>query len=280
MHDTDCGDQLTEARAAHIDAVMVLSRWHEAHVHSLYPFLGGRVRLTTNAINPAYFTERDSTPVGGGTCAEAAVSASECAQSHTVLFSSSPDRGLDFLLRLWPKVRKQVPDAELHYCYSSVYDAVAEKSPPIAAFRDELRALSNQPGVVNLGSFSQPDLAEKMREAHVWVAPSWSTPSNARFCETFCIGAVEAAAAGCVMVASDWGALPERVAQAGPRQLRLLSSPNFGPPDEGRWVKAIVAALRQQRPRPSKAALELTWACVARDFQAAIEDAAPVALAA
>jgi hypothetical protein len=35
------------------------------------------------------------------------------------LYTSSPDRGLDFLLELWPRVREQVPDAELHCAYAN-----------------------------------------------------------------------------------------------------------------------------------------------------------------
>lgn len=272
MHDTDCGPELTVERAKQIDAAMVLSDWQVGHVLSLYPFLGGRVRLTSNAINPDYF--RDGTPTSGRL-------ERNCVQNHTAVYSSSPDRGLDFLLKIWPRVREQVPDAELRYCYSSVYDAVAEKSPPIAAFRDTIRELAEQDGVINLGSLSQPDLAREMQTAHVWVAPSWSTPASTQFAETFCIGAVEAAAAGCRMVASKWGALPERAAQAAPGQLVLIpeSSPGAAP-DEDAWVEAIVAAFAANACKPSPTALELTWECVARDFLAAIERAAPLAIAA
>ncbi len=255
MHDTDCGPELTQQRAEQLDAVMVLSRWHEAHVLSLYPFLEGRVRRTTNAINPDYFTERDCTDKPGGK------------SSPTAIYSSSPDRGLDFLLKLWPRVRELIPDAELHYCYSSVYDAVAAKSPPIAAFRDTIRELADQPGVTNLGSLSQPELARAMQDAALWLAPSYSTPSGARFNETFCIGAVEAAAAGCRMLASDWGALPERVEQAQCGQIEFIASE--GEPDLALWVSAIIEMLDVGGyGTPSQAALDLTWACVARDFAA------------
>lgn len=34
-----------------------------------------------------------------------------------VVYTSSPDRGLHHLLRIWPRVKQQVPDAELHVYY-------------------------------------------------------------------------------------------------------------------------------------------------------------------
>jgi glycosyltransferase involved in cell wall biosynthesis len=133
-----------------------------------------------------------------------------------VVYSSSPDRGLDVLLGLWPRVREQVSEAAFSFCYSEVYDAVADQDPTIAEFRDRVRVLADQDGVVPLGSLSQPALADLMCHSRVWVHPSWASLQGEPFHETSCIGAMEAQAAGCHVVASDWGALRETV-QVGAR---------------------------------------------------------------
>lgn len=222
-HDTDFGDQLTQRRAERIDHVLTLSRWHEAHVAGRYPFLAdgpdGRSRLvrTRNGVHLASFT--------GGP---------PCNRDRRVLCTSSPDRGLDVLLDLWPRVRDRVPDATLAYCYAPCYDAAADLSSEVGAFRDRVARLADQPGVVNLGALSQPTLARAMRSSTVWCHPSWCTIADQAFYETSCIGALEAQAAGCVVVASRWGALGDTV-----RVGRLVDAPA----GSDRWRDGLVAEL-------------------------------------
>jgi glycosyltransferase involved in cell wall biosynthesis len=190
---------------------------------------------------------------------------------HTALYSSSPDRGLDLILSLWPRVREQLPDAELLYCYSSVYDSVAEKNPKIKQFRDRVRELAEQPGVTNLGSLTQPQLAKVMQQTAVWLAPSYNTVHDQKFYETYCIGAVEAAAAGCCVVVSDWGALPERVEVAV--NSVVIPAPEEGNGiDEDAWVSGIVNAMTQVIYEPSDAAKDCTWSVVADDFDRVVRN--------
>jgi glycosyltransferase involved in cell wall biosynthesis len=105
--------------------------------------------------------------------------------------------------------------------------------PHLSKFRDRLRELSDQPGVVNLGSLPQSALADIMRSSMVWAHPSWCSPFDMPFHETSCIGAMEAQAAGLHVVASDWGALRETV-EAG----HLIT----GPKSE-KWAEAFVDSI-------------------------------------
>lgn len=270
MHDTDYGPHMTDERLVHAAAVMTLSRWHSVHVKSTYPFLSDdKLVQTSNGLNPDRFPIDLIPP--------------RADRPHRAIYSSSPDRGLDLVLDLWPDVRKRVPDAELVYCYSSVYDKIAEKDAQVGAFRDRCRKLADQPGVTNLGSLDQNALAGAMAKARAWLAPSFNTVHQVPFMETYCIGAIEAAAAGCALVMSDWGALPERADQAEAWQ---LVAPPLGTADDlaerrwpaecidrKKWVDAIVAALTDEMViEPSKAALETTWARVAKDFEAVYYD--------
>jgi glycosyltransferase involved in cell wall biosynthesis len=189
------------------------------------------------------------------------------------IYSSSPDRGLDFLVDIWPDVRAKVPDAELVCCYADVYDAAAAARPELQAFRDRLAAaIADTEGVFNLGSLAQPELASTMERCGVWLNPGWNGVYNVPFNETYCIGAVEAAAAGCAIVAADHGALPERMEVA--ERWNLVHAKADGSPDRDLWTAAITDVMRceQEDPSwPSEDALQVTWDRVAQDFHAVIE---------
>lgn len=192
LHDVDCGPELTMERAEKIDQVLVLSKWHEKHVKDCYPFVGRKLKRIRNGINPKLFKPTKEP------------------RKQRVLYTSSPDRGVDVLLEIWPKVRERVPEAELAFCYPSVYDAVADQvGGPVAEHRKKVQRLADQPGVTKLGPMTQPDLAALMQQSWVWVHPSWVSTADQPFHETSCIGAMEAQAAGCVVVCADWGALKE-----------------------------------------------------------------------
>jgi len=240
IHDTDCGERLTPARAEKIDVVAVLSRWHHDHVQKAYPWLDpATLMVTRNGIEPGYF---DGPPQ---------------ARARRVLYTSSPDRGLDFLARTWPLVRERVPDAVLAHAYATVYDRVAAQDPRIGRYRDDLARLLAQPGIENLGSLSQRQLAKVMASSRVWAHPSWNGPGEQRFYETFCIGAVEAAAAGCWRVGSNWGALAERELE--------FPMPELNPEA---WADTLARALtiEDRVPGAREQALGLTWKGVAMDF--------------
>jgi glycosyltransferase involved in cell wall biosynthesis len=151
-----------------------------------------------------------------------------------LVYTSSPDRGLDILLELWPRIREGAPDATFAFSYAPVYFKIAEQDPAVAAHAKLVRELSEQDGVEPLGSLSQPQVARLMMTSLVWCHPSYCTPAEGPFHETSCVSAMEAQAAGCVVVASHWGALSETV-KVG----RLVS----GPAGSARWKDALVAEI-------------------------------------
>lgn len=254
-HDTDYGPAaFPQHRADRIDRAFTLSQWHREHFTGMYPALESKTYIINNGIEPKYF--RPNTNL--------------VRNEHRAIYTSSPDRGLDLVLELWPDVRKRVPDAELYYAYADVYDAVADQNPALRAFRDKVKRLADQPGVYNLGALPQPGVAAAMMEAGVWLAPSYNTMHDVPFNETFCIGAVEAAAAGCTIVASDWGALPERVKEQAIAACRIPLTED-GKFNGDAWVRAISDAMIGEYDRvQSPFALDCTWDGVAQDMLATI----------
>lgn len=258
MHDTDYGDRLTPERAEKFDTILTLSEWHTSHVRKLYPFLlEADVEQIRNGVNHKLFA--GAAP----------------ARRKRVVYTSSPDRGIDVILELWPRVLEEVPDAELAFAYSPVYSEIAAKDPTVGAHAARVHELADQPGVTASDPLSQPDVAKLMRTSLVWVAPSYNTPLDVAFEETSCIGAMEAQAAGCLIVASNWGALPETV-QVG----RLVDGPGRSTAWEDAFVQEIIDGLTSAETQEwaqtegPKAAAWLGWDGVAARV-AAIADPTP-----
>lgn len=254
-HDVDFGPGLKPEYMEKIGKIMCLSRWHHDHLLETYDFLtSDDLYITRNGIEPSYFNPPEGME----------------RNPHRACYTSSPDRGLDILLEIWPDVRKQVPDAELYYCYANVYNAVAAHNPAVASFRDHIRGLEEgQEGVVNIGAQPQQGVAALMMSSGVWLAPSYSSPGAQPFNETFCIGAVEAAAAGCHRVMSAWGALEERDEGEYPSSRWIPANADGGVQREA-FVGAIVKAMIEDVPfGPSQQALEMDWTEVAADMLAA-----------
>jgi glycosyltransferase involved in cell wall biosynthesis len=257
LHDIDCGSRLTPQRAEAFDHILVLSEWHKRHVAHRYPDLAGKLRQIRNGVHLPYFKPLPWEE-----------------RAPRVLYTSSPDRGLDVLLGLWPRVLEAVPDAELWHAYSAVYDRVADSDPVIAEHRERILKLSSvTDGVVKLGSLGQSELATLMCSSRVWAHPSWMGMVNAPFHETSCIGAMEAQAAGCALVYSGQGALPETI-RVG---LRICGQPGNGVGWDETFAQGIVDGLTD--PHVGREALQLgprwaaslAWSGVAEQVAALIE---------
>ena len=241
-HDLNYGSHLNPDRAAHMDAVVVPSRWHRRYLETRYPFLAGGVTAVSNGIDLRYFSERfEPRPV-------------------RAIYSSAPDRGLDVVLEIWPEVRERLPEAELVYCAAPAYAVRAKSVPALRDLNRRIAGLANQAGVRDLGALGQASLAKWMCASRVWVAPSWSSVESAPVRETFCISAVEAQAAACWPVATSVGAMAEVIAVG-----HLIREP----PGTAAWrsalIEGIVAGLssnairRRVSARGPAAAVQFDW---------------------
>ena len=205
LHDADYGDRLTATRAARATHVIVLSRFQRKLLIERYPFLGDHDGLTIsrNAIEPSFFPKKLKT-----------------ARKPWAVYSSSPDRGLDVLLELWPEIYKRAKAAgvrkpELHHTYAPVYRQFVASGafPHLAPFHARLQELEAAagPGVVAHEAMNQKDLAELFSKAAAWAYPSWHSSGAVPFPEISCISAMEAQAGGAIPVYLEYGALTETV---------------------------------------------------------------------
>jgi glycosyltransferase involved in cell wall biosynthesis len=187
------------------DDVFCLSRWAADTFRKFYPGAGEeKIFLTRNGIDPSLFYGEE--PVKEGYDGSQRVQV----QGPLVVYSSSPDRGLDKLLDYWPEIRRMRPDARLRVFYGfGTWEKMAERRRDrvaqlqVSIMRSRLSAMVDQ-GVTFCGRHGQVVLADQYMRAAFWLYPT-------DFRETSCITAMEAQAAGCDVVATRLAALPETV---------------------------------------------------------------------
>lgn len=238
LHDVDSGDTLTEERAKKFDGVLILSEWHRRHLSEKYPFVPAEKWMKIgNGIEPSRFLgteERDP---------------------NRFVYISSPDRGLERALAMWPFIRREYPEATLHVYYGwENYDRLG-RDPSFKNWVKQMAADSG--GVEWHGRYGQAALArELMKSSGLFY------PGPHPFEETFCISALEAQAAGCVPVTRDNGALPE-VNQYG----IVLRNGDATVRD---WTAALRQASEftdEQRADMAAWAATQTWGAVAERFR-------------
>lgn len=199
VHDTEALQWTTE-RGFGAQRVLALSDWHKQHLMRTHLLHETHVAKFRNGIDLARFA--------GG--------AERGREPRRCIYSSSPDRGLETLLRVWPGVRERVPGAELHVFYGfdnwrkaadHLHDAqMMAQIDRLEKLLDHARPL----GVRKRGKVDQHTLAREMLAAGAWAHPSVLADGQPFF-ETSCIGAMEAQAAGLRVVCGAHGALNETV---------------------------------------------------------------------
>jgi GT2 family glycosyltransferase len=125
-------------------------------------------------------------------------------------WSSSWDRGLDNVLYLWPFIKKELPEAELHVFYGCLNwrEACKLRNDQEGLKKiDELEACMKQPGVFNHGRISQKELAEEICKASILLYPSW-------FNESFFITGIEAQYAGVPVICNKYAGLTSTLGES------------------------------------------------------------------
>lgn len=222
LEDVAGAEGLTERRAEGIDYVCGVSDWHAENIALTYPWLAKTEKIVSsrNGITHSFFE---------GEAPE---------REKRLLYTSSPDRGLDIALECWPAILERVPDAKFFHTYGPWYDLVANVSAETAAHRARCRELSEDDSVKAVGPLGQRDLAMLMRSSLAWCAPSYFTPGHCLMHETNCISCQEAQAAGCRVVSGSWGALGEMVKTG----VKIDGDPTT-PEWREKFIDAVVEAL-------------------------------------
>lgn len=265
VHDIHVGgrsDQL-DAQLARADRILCLSKWHKEFFLKMYPSLSPeKIFVTRNGIDTTRYLEEPHK------------------EGNRLIYSSSANRGLTTALDILPRIRAEVPDAELHVYYGfETWRAFAEKHarnelPEIDAIEKRVK---ETPGVVYHGRVGQHELAKAQLASKVWMYPT-------DFTETSCITAMESQAAGCVPVTTALAALEETVHHG-----IVIKGKNSQPDYQDLYVSEVVKLLKddEHREKFARAARKEAlrrhpWSRVASEWQAMLcsllESKAPVSV--
>ncbi len=186
----DASDQPALENFAHaslqqnIDLVFCVSNWHRDSFIRRFGLQPEKVVATRNGFSI------DSAPDGIPR------------DIATSVYTSTPFRGLDILLEVFPAIRQRVPAATLNVFSSmQVYGWTAEQDQQAYG---PIYDAANQPGVTLTGSVNQCELLRILARTGLFLYPN-------TFEETSCIAAIEAQVSACVPVTSSKAGLKETV---------------------------------------------------------------------
>ncbi|MDB4330333.1 glycosyltransferase [bacterium] len=228
-----------------IDKYFSLSHQHKDFVSEYHSIPKDKILVTSNGLDfsrfkPSIEIKRDH---------------------HKLIYSSSPDRGLELLLDLFPRLDEK---AHLHIYYGfenfrdqEYIDKILKKIGNLNKEKDR---------VFYHGRIGQDQLANEFKESAIWAYPSW-------FEETFCITALEAMAGGSVVLSSDFWGLSDTVKEGG-ILLPLNNNRNtvHTPEYQDKWVEECNRLLNdihyqnEWRQKGYERAERFTWESVSRQW--------------
>jgi len=191
------GQNISEYHRQKVDKFICLSPWHVDFFSNHHQIPKDKITIIPNGINVELF---DAPNI-------------DAKKYGKLIYSSSPDRGLDNLIYCMIFAKDKVPELHLdvYYGFHNYESAVRSRNNGDEVKRlDELKDTITRHGdFVNMfGRVSQPELARRWAEAYGWVQPTI-------FTETFCITAKEAQLSATPIICSDVAALQTTVGEYG-----------------------------------------------------------------
>lgn len=177
-----------------------------------------------------------------------------------IVYTSSYDRGLQHLLEMWPDIKKEVPDAELHVFYGwQLFEKFYKDNPASMKWMNKMKELMTQEGITEHGRIAQPDLLKELELSGIWAYPT-------HFGEINCISAIKAQACGCEPVVVNYAALKETV-QCG----RKVEGDIYDQETKDAFKKELIDALKNPMSKSDRAKMQ-TWARNTYDWDFVVQD--------
>ena len=183
LHDVISADEFIPRRVEKIDKIIVKSNWQRG----LFPKVADdKFKILDNCFDlNEYLGECKNDP-------------------KTMIYTSSPDRGLNAFLDIYGEVKKQIPDVNAIARYGwGVFDVHYADNPTMLEWKKKLVNRLDAFGI-DFSRISHNEIAEKYQQAGIWLYPS-------EFAEIHCITAIKAQAAGAIPITTDFAALDETV---------------------------------------------------------------------
>ena len=177
------------------DAFAFVSEWQRQKYIEQFNINLNKTGILRNAISPSFYklfskeisiiTQKTKPPV--------------------LAYTSTPFRGLDILVEIFPKIRQAIPGTTLKVFSSMKVYQLADADNEYKLLYQQCQ---NTEGIEYIGSIPQPELSAQLKLVTALVYPN-------HYPETSCIAVMEAMASGCYVITSNLAALPETSAGFG-----------------------------------------------------------------
>jgi len=187
-------NNLTPERCAKLTRIIALCETHAQYLRNRYPYTADKVFVSSNGIKSELISQLLENPPERNL--------------RRLMYASSPDRGMEYLLSIFPRAKEIVPDLELHvfYGFDNIDKVVKHygEDSRVGQNTRRLKELLNQPGVTWHGRTGQPVLLQEWLKSGIWCHPS-------NFTETSCITCMDAQACGAIPITCPTWAVSENV---------------------------------------------------------------------
>ena len=183
-------ENFIEINNKYIDKIVCLTDWHKNLFISQYSCLQNKIKIIKNRINIINFNNKNISL--------------DIKVKNKFVWSSRPERGLNILLDLWPKILEKMPDATLDICS---YNNFTQETMYIKNIID------NNPNITYHGKLNTKELYKLINNADYWLytctwpETSCITAMEMLMCEVVCL---YYPVAGLVNTIGDYGIKVER----------------------------------------------------------------------
>lgn len=222
------------------EKILALSEFHKSLLVHTFRIPEEKIRVTRNGIDLEKFKGVDFTKKN----------------PLKVVYSSSPDRGLDNVIPVMKLAReKSGLDFELHAFYGLENMMKMNMHSEVARFK---KLINDNPWVKFHGNVQQSELVQHFKDASIWFYPTY-------FLETYCITALEMLACRVHPVVRSYGALPHTL-KGFPAT--IIDSDCATPKEVEFWADALIVAKAKldKEPQPVVDMSCSTWNSVAEEW--------------
>lgn len=228
LHDVIPSGEFTEKRLAKIHKVMVKTNAHRV----LFPNVPDeKIEIVPNGMDFDLFNQDVKK------------------DQYMLVNTSSPDRSMDVMPKLFKNIKEQVPQVRMKWAYGfDIFNQTFADDVQKCKWRDNLIEEMKQASIEMVGRLSQKECAKLYLEGNILAYPS-------EFYEIDCISVKKAQACGCMPITTDFAAFEESV-QHGVKIHSPKNKENwckdfqfsFGIESEevqNAWVAAVVKELKK-----------------------------------
>jgi glycosyltransferase involved in cell wall biosynthesis len=164
-----------------VDTIICVSKWHKEDILKMFTNVNkDKIKVIYNGVDESLFNFSDNKIPG------------------KLVYTSTPYRGLEHALNIFPTIRKNVPNATLHI-FSGLKLYKDGQQDNFSHLYERAKSMKN---VYYHGIVSRKELSKHLKESELMFYPN-------TYPETFCCAAAENLMCGTPVITSKLGALPE-----------------------------------------------------------------------